>query len=450
VKGKEMNETATSDATRSLLERRQKAMGRAYRLFYDQPVHIISGEGVWLFDADGKRYLDVYNNVPHVGHCHPRVVDAVCNQARVLNTHTRYLHERVIEYAEKLTAKFPDGLDVAMFACTGTEANELALRLARAKTGATGMIVTDNAYHGNSWAIAQITTTYESSEKRADNIVTVPVPDTYRGLYAGHPDAADRYAAHLQEAVDSLHQRGLRPAAYIVDTVFANEGLPTVPAGYLARAVDIVRKAGGLFIADEVQPGFGRLGSHFWGFEKHGVFPDIATMGKPMGNGYPVSAVVTSHEVVDAFARYSHYFNTFGGSPVACAAGLAVLEVIEQEGLQAKALVTGNYLLQGLQELASGTQMIGDIRGSGLFIGIELVVDGSSREPATAETALAINLLRREGVLAGSTGRFDNILKIRPPLVFAREHADLLLRKLELVMEEIQCTRDGVPEGQTS
>jgi len=445
-----MNQTATTDSTRlqSLLERRERSMGKAYRLFYEQPVHIVSGQGVWLCDADGNKYLDVYNNVPHVGHCHPRVVDAVCEQARTLNTHTRYLHERVIEYAERLTARFPDGLDIAMFACTGTEANELALRLARATTGATGMIVTDNAYHGNSWAIAQITTTYESSEKRADNIVTVPSPDSYRGPYAGDPRAADKYAAHLQEAIDTLHRRGLRPAAFIVDTIFSNEGLPTVPAGYLATAVDIVRKAGGLFIADEVQPGFGRMGSHFWGFEKHAVIPDIATMGKPMGNGYPVSAVVTSNGVVDAFARHSHYFNTFGGTPVACAAALAVLDVIEQEDLQANALETGNYLLEGLRELASSTPLIGDIRGGGLFIGIDLVRDPTSREPASSETARAVNLLRQKGVLIGSTGKFDNILKIRPPLVFSKQDADFLLQKLALVLGQLGRTHDSTARGQ--
>ena len=445
-----MKEPVSTDSTQSLLGRRRQSMGGAYRLFYDQPVHIVSGEGVWLYDVDGNEYLDVYNNVPHVGHCHPRVVGAICDQARTLNTHTRYLHELVVEYAEKLTARFPDGLDTAMFACTGTEANELALRLARASTGATGMIVTDNAYHGNSWAIAQITTTYESSEKRADNIVTVPVPDSYRGPYAGHPQAADKYAAHLQEAIDTLHRRGLRPAAFIVDTIFSNEGLPTVPAGYLATAVDIVRKAGGLFIADEVQPGFGRMGSHFWGFEKHAVIPDIATMGKPMGNGYPVSAVVTSRGVIKAFARHSHYFNTFGGTPVACAAALAVLEVIEQENLQANALDTGNYLLEGLRDLALGEPLIGDIRGGGLFIGIDLVRDKTSREPAAAETARAVNLLRQQGVLIGSTGKFDNILKIRPPLVFSKQDADFLLRKLSLVMSQLRRTDDNIRGGQAS
>ncbi|HEY5775245.1 MAG TPA: aminotransferase class III-fold pyridoxal phosphate-dependent enzyme [Xanthomonadales bacterium] len=434
-----------SERMQALLQRRERLMGKAYRLFYDQPVHIVSGEGVWLYDAEGTKYLDVYNNVPHVGHCHPRVVEAICKQARTLNTHTRYLHELVLDYAEKLTDRFPAGLDIAMFACTGTEANELALRLARAKTGASGMIVTDNAYHGNSWAIAQITTTYESSEKRADNIVTVPAPDSFRGLYAGDEQAADKYAAHLHTAIETLERKGLRPAAFIVDTIFSNEGLPNVPAGYLAKAVDIVHKAGGLFIADEVQPGFARLGTHFWGFESHGVRPDIATMGKPMGNGYPVSALVTTADVIDAFVQHSHYFNTFGGTPVACAAALAVLEVIEQEGLQAHALDTGNYLLEGLRDLASEQPLIGDIRGSGMFIGIDLVRDRASRDPATIETGKAVNLLRQHGVLIGSTGQFDNILKIRPPMVFSKENADLLLRKLKTVLQEVNMAGDRFP-----
>lgn len=434
-----MNDTKQTAPTRpqNLLVRRERLMGKAYRLFYEQPVHIVSGEGVWLYDSNGKKYLDVYNNVPHVGHCHPRVVEAICKQARILNTHTRYLHELVLDYAEKLTDKFPDDLDIAMFACSGTEANELALRLARAKTGASGMIVTDHAYHGTSWAIAQITTCYGSSEKRGDNIVTVPTPDSYRGLYADEAQAADKYAGHLHAAIETLACKGHRPAAFIVDTIFSNEGLPTVPAGYLAKAVEIVRKAGGLFIADEVQPGFGRLGTNFWGFESHRVKPDITTMGKPMGNGYPISAVVTSAAVIDAFREHSHYFNTFGGTPVACAAALAVLEVIEQEGLQAQALETGNYLLDGLKDLATGQKMIGDIRGSGMFIGIDLVRDQASREPATAETDRAVNLLRQHGVLIGSTGQYDNILKIRPPMVFSKDNADLLLQKLQSVLNEV-------------
>lgn len=426
-----------NDKQRTMLERRQRLLGKAYRLFYEQPVHIVSGEGVWLYDSDGKRYLDVYNNVPHVGHCHPHVVTAISSQAKILNTHTRYLHDMVLDYAEKLSDRFPASLDIAMFACTGTEANELALRLARAKTGASGMIVTEHAYHGTSWAIAQITTCYETSEKRGDNIVTVPTPCSYRGLYANDAQAADRYAAHLSTAIESLARNGHRPAAFIVDTIFSNEGLPTVPDTYLEKAVACVRQAGGLFVADEVQPGFGRLGSHFWGFDKHGVVPDIATMGKPMGNGYPISAVVTTADVIESFQNHSHYFNTFGGTPVACAAALAVLEVIEQEDLQARALETGNYLLEGLRELSTNQPLIGDIRGSGLFLGIDLVRNHETREPATNETHKAVNLLRQQGVLIGSTGQYDNILKIRPPMVFSKENADLLLQKLQLVLGQL-------------
>ena len=434
-----------SHHSQNMLERRQRLMGKAYRLFYKEPVHIVSGEGVWLYDSDGKKYLDVYNNVPHVGHCHPRVVEAICKQAHILNTHTRYLHDLVLEYAEKLTNRFPDSLDIAMFACTGTEANELALRLARAKTGASGMIVTEHAYHGTSWAIAQITTCYETSEKRGDNIVTVPAPCSYRGLYANDAQAADKYAAHLHTAIETLARNGHRPAAFIVDTIFSNEGLPTVPDAYLAKAVEIVRQAGGLFVADEVQPGFGRIGSHFWGFDSHGVVPDIATMGKPMGNGYPISAVVTSLDVIESFQRDSHYFNTFAGTPVACAAALAVLEVIEQQDLQARALETGQYLLEGLKELATNQAMIGDIRGSGLFIGIDLVRDRESHEPAVAETQKAVNLLRQRGVLIGSTGQHDNILKIRPPMVFSKENADLLLQKLKIALNDAGDTDNRVP-----
>ena len=427
----------TSPDAQDMLARRQHLLGKAYRLFYKEPVHIVSGEGVWLYDSDGNKYLDVYNNVPHVGHCHPKIVEAICRQAKTLNTHTRYLHDLVLEYAEKLTYRFPDSLDIAMFACTGTEANELALRLARAKTGASGMIVTDHAYHGTSWAIAQITTCYETREERGDNIVTVPAPCSYRGLYANDTQAADKYAAHLHTAIETLARKGHRPAAFIVDTIFSNEGLPTVPDTYLAKAVDIVRQAGGLFVADEVQPGFGRLGTHFWGFDSHGVVPDIATMGKPMGNGYPISAVVTSADVIESFQRDAHYFNTFGGTPVACAAALAVLEVIEHQDLQANALETGKYLLDGLEDLATDQTIIGDIRGSGLFIGIDLVRDHESREPATTETDKAVNLLRQHGVLIGSTGKHDNVLKIRPPMVFSKENADLLLGKLRIVLGEV-------------
>jgi len=427
------------DTTQKLIERREHLLGRAYRLFYDEPVHIVRGEGVWLFDADGRKYLDVYNNVPHVGHCHPRVVEAIQQQARTLNTHTRYLHETILDYAEELTARFPAKLENVMFACTGTEANELALRLARATTGNDGMIVTDHAYHGTSWAISQITTCYTPPDKRASNIVTVPAPDMYRGRYAGDPEAANKYAEHVRQAIEKLASNGHCPAAFIVDTVFANEGLPTVPDGYLKKAADIIHQAGGLLVADEVQPGFGRLGRYFWGFERHGVIPDIVTLGKPMANGYPVSAVVTSRHITDAFSRQAHYFNTFAGTPVGCAAALAVLEVIEEQDLAVKSANTGDYLIEELQNLATNHDMIGDVRGSGLFISIELVRNRDDLEPAVEETARAVDLLRERGVLIHSTGVFDNVLKIRPPLVFDRTHADLLLQELSDVLGEISC-----------
>mgnify|MGYP001569614975 FL=1 len=418
---------------KNLLRRRELSMGSAYRLFYDQPLHIVRGEGVWLTDADGKKYLDVYNNVPHVGHCHPHVVEAIHRQTQTLNTHTRYLHERVVDYAERLTGRFPAGLDIAMFACSGTEANELALRLARANSDATGMIVTDHSYHGTSWAISQITTCYETHEKRGDNIVTIPSPDSYRGRYASDALAAEKYAGHVSEAIETLALSGHRPAALIVDTVFSNEGLPSVPDGFLSRAVEIVHEAGGLFVADEVQAGFGRLGTEFWGFATHEVIPDIVTMGKPMGNGYPVSAVVTRADIVDKFRQHTHYFNTFAGNPVACSAAMAVLDVIDDENLQNNALEVGDHIMEGLEGLAKRHSLIGDLRGSGLFIGIDLVEDRDSREPATQKAKQAVNLLKDRGVLIGSTGPFDNVLKIRPPIVFSCDNADFLLTRIDQV-----------------
>ena len=353
--------TGTGD--KSLLERRHALMGRAYRLFYDEPVHLVRGEGVWLWDADGRKYLDMYNNVPHVGHCHPRIVQAICRQAAELNTHTRYLHEHVVGLAERLTALLPAELDTAMFCCTGSEANELALRIARTATGATGIIVTDYAYHGNTQAIYEITTESCPPEERPDYVVTVPVPDTYRGP---HRDSAagERYADYVREAIEQLASRGLRPAAFIIDTIVSSGGVVTPPPGYLSKAASLVREAGGLFVADEVQPGFGRTGRHFWGFEADDVVPDIVTMGKPMGNGHPVSAVVARGELVAGFGARGRYFNTFGGNPVSCAAALAVLDVIEEESLVPNALEVGGLLEAGLQRLAASHECIGDVRAN--------------------------------------------------------------------------------------
>jgi len=422
-----------SSDTAAMIARRTKVLGSAYKLFYGEPVHIVRGEGVWLYDSDGRKFLDMYNNVPHVGHCHPHVVEALTRQIRTLNTHTRYLHDGVLEYAERLTGKFPDELDTVMFSCTGSEANELALRIARACTGGTGLIVTDYAYHGNTRAIFEISSEDIPPDDVPDFVVTVPSPDTYRGIYRD-ADAGEKYASHIDTAIDTLQSRGFDPAAFIIDTIISSAGVVTPPAGYLRKAAASIRAAGGLFVADEVQPGFGRMGTHFWGYEADDLVPDIVTMGKPMGNGHPMAATVTRAKLVDQFSERAHYFNTFGGNPVSCAAGMAVLEVIDREQLQQNALEVGQHLTDGLNELASRHPVIGDVRGSGFFKSVELVTDRESREPATALTARVVNGLRERQVLAGSTGKDDNILKLRPPMVFSKENADHFLNVLDGVL----------------
>lgn len=418
----------------TLLERRRRLLGPACSLFYAQPLHIVRGEGVWLYDDAGRRYLDMYNNVPHVGHCHPHVVAAIARQGALLNTHTRYLHERVLDYAERLTATLPDGLDVAMFSCTGTEANELALRIARATTGATGIIVTDYSYHGNSQAISEISTEYTRPHGLPPYVVTVPAPDTYRGPYRG-ADAAERYAGHVAEGVETLRARGLRPAALVLDTIVSSEGVVAVPRGYLSCAAAHIRNAGGLFIADEVQPGLGRTGERFWGFELDGVVPDIVTMGKPMGNGHPLAATVTRREIAEAFAKTSHYFNTFGGNPVSAAAGLAVLDVLEAEELQRNALEVGRQLVEGLRRLAARHERIGDVRGSGLFLAVELVEDRAGRTPASAYARKLVERLRQDGVLTNTIGRGENVLKLRPPMVLSGRDAEWFLDILDRALQ---------------
>ena len=410
----------------AMIERRRKLLGSAYKLFYDNPVHIVRGEGVWLYDAEGRKYLDMYNNVPHVGHCHPHVVEALTQQIATLNTHTRYLHDNILDYAERLTGKFEDELDLAMFCCTGSEANELAMRIARTHTGGTGFIVTSFAYHGNTRATFEITTSDIPEHERPDYIATVPVPDAYRGLYTG-PDAGEKYAAHVREAIDTLARRGVKPAAFIIDTIASSGGVVSLPPGYLSAVADIVRNAGGLFIADEVQPGFGRTGRNFWGYQADGFVPDIVTMGKPMGNGHPLAGIVTRSGILEEFAAKGRYFNTFGGNPVSCAAGLAVLDVIDQEDLQQNALDVGQYVVDGLWSLADRHEAIGDVRGSGFFLGLELVEDRERKTPATALAKRVLNGLRDRGLLTGTIGPDANILKLRCPMVFTRENADYAL-----------------------
>ena len=413
-----------------LLSRRQALLGAAYQLFYESPVHLVRGEGVWLYDVDGRKYLDMYNNVAHVGHCHPQVVKAICDQVGTLNTHTRYLHDNIISLAEQLTAKFPTELDTAMFCCTGSEANELALRIASSVTGGEGLIVVEYAYHGNSKATFEISPSDIPADDIPGYVVTVPSPDTYRGPYRGD-DAADKYASHVFDAIELLKSRGIKPAAFVIDTIVSSGGVVSPPPGYLAKVASIIRSAGGLFIADEVQPGFGRTGKNFWGFEADDLVPDIVTMGKPMGNGHPIAGVVTRRDLVENFSKKAHYFNTFGGNPVSCAAGLAVLDIIERENLQQNALDVGQYIIDGLSRLAEEHDCIGDVRGSGLFLALELVSDREARTPATELARSIVEGLREHGVLTGSIGPDSNILKLRSPMTLSRDNAEYFLSALK-------------------
>jgi 4-aminobutyrate aminotransferase-like enzyme len=417
-----------------LVERRRRALGPAYRLFYARPVEVVRGEGVWLYDAEGKPLLDVYNNVASLGHCHPHVVSAMARQAATLCTNTRYLNEDVLKYAERLLSYFPPELSHVMFTCTGSESNDLAMRLARARTGGTGFIVTDCAYHGTSLAVAGMSPSLGVHVNLGEHVRTVPAPNAYR---LGEGDVGTAFRDAVQGAIDDMLRHGIKPAALIVDSIFSSDGVLPDPEGFLGGAVAAIRAAGGLFISDEVQPGFARTGSHMWGFQRHGVVPDMVSLGKPMGNGYPVAGLVVRPEVVEEFGRKARYFNTFGGNTVAIAVASAVLDVIENEGLMENAASVGKYLASSLRDLATRFPVIGDVRGAGLFVGVDIVKDRLSREPDPDAAARAVNGLRENGVLISATGPTANILKIRPPLVFNRANADFFVDKLEEVLTEV-------------
>jgi len=419
-----------SDA--GLMGRRRHALGPTYTHFYKEPLYLVRGEGVWLYDKDGRRYLDCYNNVPSVGHCHPHVVDALTRQIATLNTHTRYLHHGVVEYAEMLAATLPGDLSVCLFACTGSEANDLAYRVARAATGNGGAICTRGAYHGNTTLVSELSPEFRRKRPAPDFVVDVAPPDLYRGPYTGDDDdVADRYASLVDAAIDELAAKGHQPAMMIIDPIFDAAGVLTPPPAYQQRVHEKVRAAGGLVVCDEVQSGLTRLGDNYWGFMDSGVVPDIVTMGKPMGAGHPLAVVVTTPAIAAAFARETDYFNTFGGNPVSAAAGKAVLEVVERENLLAGVKRTGTHFIDGLRTLATRPALIGDARGKGLFLAVELVRDRHSREPASEEAAAVVESLREQGVLTALIGRDRNTLKFRPPLVFETRHADIALDALE-------------------
>lgn len=420
-----------SEEEKALIARREAALGPAYRLFYQNPVHFVRGEGSKLYDADGNAYLDAYNNVASVGHSNPRVVEAIAKQAAILNTHTRYLNKLVVGYAERLLSKFPRDLAHVMFTCTGSEANDLAIRVAKSFTGGTGFIVTELAYHGVTDAVSQMSPSLGKFVNLGEHVRTVPAPDSFR---VPADELGVTFARGVRAAIDDMKRHGIKPAAMIVDTIFSSDGVYAHPPGFLRDALTEVQNAGALFIADEVQPGFGRTGDTLWGFERHGLKPDMVSLGKPMGNGHPIAGLVLRHDVIDNFGRNSRYFNTFGGNPVSCAAGMAVLDVIEQDQLQQNAKIVGGYLADNLRALAKRHPEIADVRGAGLFLGVEIIPQNPSGA-ADVLTTKIVNGLRERRVLISATGPRANVLKIRPPLVFSKADADTLSQALEDVLK---------------
>lgn len=417
-----------------LLEARKKHPGRSLSISYQSPLHIVSGSRQYLYDSAGRRYLDCVNNVAHVGHSHPYVVRAATEQMAILNTNTRYLHEYLIEYSERLTALLPEPLSVVYFVNSGSEANELALRLARAHTGRREVIVVDGAYHGNTGAMIDLSPyKFDGPGGRGcpSWVHKVPLPDVYRGSHHG-VEAGPIYAGHVATA--ARYRESV--AAFFCESALSCAGQIVLPDGYLLQAYAAVRAAGGVCVADEVQTGFGRAGTHFWMFGTQDVVPDIVTLGKPIGNGHPLGAVITTRGIADSFANGMEYFNTFGGNPVSCAVGLAVLDVIRDEELQHNALEVGEYLKSGLHQLRDRHTLIGDVRGQGLFLGIELVRDRETLEPADIEAAHLVELTKERGILLSTDGPFHNVIKIKPSLVFSRADAGVLLSGLEAVLNE--------------
>jgi len=416
-----------------LLQKRSKLLGPSYRLFYQEPFSPIRGEGVWLYDGDGNQYLDVYNNVPSVGHCHPKVVAALSKQAGTLNTHTRYLHETVINYAEELLETLPADIERLTLTCTGSEANDLALRIANFETGGRGIVVTNLAYHGGTLAVAEMSPSLGGGV--ADHVRVIEAPDAYR---RGAENLGVAFAADVREAFEDLEAHGYKPSVFIFDSIFSSDGVLPGPAGFLKPAVKAAREAGALIIADEVQPGFGRTGDAFWGFQRHDITPDIITMGKSMGDGHPIAGLAARSVILDGFGEKYRYFNTYGGNPVSCAAGSAVLNVIKEEKLQENAFEVGKYLRKELRQLAKKHEIIGDVRGAGLFTGLELVKSRETKTYASEEADQLVNGLHRKRVLISRAGPGGNIIKVRPPLPFSRENASFFIEKVDEVLSEIR------------
>ncbi|NAR48537.1 aminotransferase class III-fold pyridoxal phosphate-dependent enzyme [Acinetobacter haemolyticus] len=419
-----------------LLIRRQHALGQS-PLFYREPLHLVRGEGIYLFGADGTRYLDCYNNIPIVGHCHPQVIDAMTTQAKILNVHSRYLSENIVAYAERLLETFQSRFDQVIFTCSGSEANDQALRIVRMVSQGQGIICSNYAYHGNTTIVDRVSPLFQHQHNQYDDVRMIPFPELYRPLNGlSGEELCQAYLDQVQQQIDYFKAKGIGFAGIILCSLFANEGIPNVPQGLLAKITTLVHAAGGLVIADEVQAGFGRTGT-MWGHEAMGFTPDIVTIGKPMGNGYPVAALISRADILDQFRRDNFYFNTFAGAQIAAATANAVLDILEQDQLLTNATQVGNYLRTHLNEFSARHTLIGDVRGMGLWVGFELVSDLELKTPATAQTDQLINDLKDLGVLVSKMGPYNNVLKIRPPLIFNLDNANELLEKLDLCLGKI-------------
>ena len=423
---------------KKILELRTQYLSPSLSLSYEDPIHIVRGEGQYLYDAEGLRYLDALNNIQHVGHCHPKVVSAAMEQNALLNTNTRYLDETIVRYAKLLTKKLPDGLDVCFFTNSGSESNDLALRIARCITGSKETIVLDGAYHGHLSSLIEISPYKHNApggEGPPDFVYSIPLPDSFRGIYRGDNCTAD-YVNEVKKVIYKINDSSKTLSAFFVEALMGCGGQIVLPEGFLKKSFELVRKSGGLCIADEVQIGFGRMGTDFWGFETCGVIPDIVTLGKSIGNGHPLSAVVTTKEIADQFNNGMEYFNSYGGNPVSCAIGEAVLDVIEDEGLQENAEIVGSYLIEELFKLQSKYTFIGQIRGQGLFIGIELISNTDTLKPNKTLAAKIVNQMKDAGILISIDGPDHNVLKIKPPMVFNLENANELVINLKTIFDK--------------
>jgi len=425
-----------------IIHLRNTKLSRALSTSYQEPLKIIKGAFQYLYDEAGNTCLDTVNNVAHVGHCHPKVVAAAQKQQAILTTNTRYLHDLLVEYAERLADLLPDPLNVCFFVNSGSEANELAIRLAKAYTNGADFIVIDHAYHGNTSALIEISPyKFEGpgGNGKPDHVHKVLMPDVFRGPYlANDPEAGIKYARHVKDAIFEIGGENKKLAGFFAESLMSCGGQIEFPENYLKQAYQFIREAGGVCIADEVQVGFGRLGAHFWGFESQNVVPDIVTLGKPIGNGHPLGGVVTTAEIAESFETGMEYFNTFGGNPVSCAVGLAVLDVIEDEKLQENALTIGQRFKEGLIKVMGDYPIIGDVRGLGLFLGVELVLNQKTLEPATEQAQVIINRMKEKGILISTDGPFNNVLKIKPPLVFNEKNVETFLLSLRETLNEIE------------